>query len=136
MNFFEKEMRSFFGNQKLLQNARFSGKTCLARLDEELRIKLQLISTGVSNHYNAIRLSVINRTDGMVDQQTFYFADIIGKQLRNGMDAIAPHIWDDRGKPDWYIPITQNDRARITEAIMDYIELYQDEDIQMSEQRM
>lgn len=103
MNFYEKEMRNFFGNSELLQDAHFCGRTCLARLDEDLRVKLQLTTTGIIDQYDAIKLSIINRTDGVVDQQLFRFSDIIGKQLRNGKDAIEPHIWEYDGKPSWLI---------------------------------
>ena len=99
MNFYEKEMRNFFGNSELLQDAHFCGRTCLARLDEDLRVKLQLTTTGIIDQYDAIKLSIINRTDGVVDQQLFRLSDIIGKQLRNGRDAIKPHIWEYDGKP-------------------------------------
>ena len=54
MNFYEKEMRNFFGNSELLQDAHFCGRTCLARLDEDLRVKLQLTTTGIIDQYDAI----------------------------------------------------------------------------------
>ena len=132
MNFYEKEMRNFFGNSELLQDAHFCGRTCLARLDEDLRVKLQLTTTGIIDQYDAIKLSIINRTDGVVDQQLFHFSDIIGKQLRNGRDAIKPHIWEYDGKPSWYLPITQVNRTQIADTILDYVGMYQDESIGMT----
>lgn len=132
MNFYEKEMRDFFGNSELLQDAHFCGRTCLARLDEDLRVKLQLTTTGIIDQYDAIKLSIINRTDGVVDQQLFHFSDIIGKQLRNGRDAIEPHIWEYDGKPSWYLPITRADRTQIADTILDYVGMYQDESIGMT----
>ena len=132
MNFYEKEMRDFFGNSELLQDAHFCGRTCLARLDEDLRVKLQLTTTGIIDQYDAIKLSIINRTDGVVDQQLFRFSDIIGKQIRNGRDAIEPHIWEYDGKPSWYLPITHADRTQIADTILDYVGMYQDESIGMT----
>ena len=132
MNFYEKEMRNFFGNSELLQDAHFCGRTCLARLDEDLRVKLQLTTTGIIDQYDAIKLSIINRTDGVVDQQLFRFSDIIGKQLRNGKDAIEPHIWEYDGKPSWYLPITRVNRTQIADTILDYVGMYQDESIGMT----
>lgn len=132
MNFYEKEMRNFFGNSELLQDAHFCGRTCLARLDEDLRVKLQLTTTGIIDQYDAIKLSIINRTDGVVDQQLFRFSDIIGKQLRNGKDAIEPHIWEYDGKLSWYLPITQVNRTQIADTILDYVGMYQDESIGMT----
>ena len=69
MNFFEKELRNFFGSSPMLRDAHYCGRTCLAKLDEELRVKLQFTTTGYADHYDAIKLAVINRTDGVVDQQ-------------------------------------------------------------------
>lgn len=132
MNFYEKEMRNFFGNSELLQDAHFCGRTCLARLDEDLRVKLQLTTTGIIDQYDAIKLSIINRTDGVVDQQLFRFSDIIGKQIRNGRDAIEPHIWEYDGKHSWYLPITQANRTQIADTILDYVGMYQDESIGMT----
>ena len=44
MNFFEKEMRQMFDDNDIFHDAKFVGKTMLAKLDEDLRIKLQFIA--------------------------------------------------------------------------------------------
>lgn len=136
MNFYEKEMRKLFAENELLKDARFCGKTCLARLDDDLRVKLRFVTTGIADQYDAIKLSIINRTDGAVDQQTFLFSDIIGKQRRNGGDLIRPHIWEYRDDPCWYIPITQSDREQIKDAVLGYVAMYQDTDMGMAGPRM
>lgn len=79
-----------FGDTDIITEASFCGKTMLGRLDDELRVKLQLISTFISDQYNAVQATIINRTDGAVDKQTFKFSDIIGKQKRNNLDEIEP----------------------------------------------
>ena len=56
MNFYEKEMRNFFGNSELLQDAHFCGRTCLARLDEDLRVKLQLTTLSLIHIYSLYEL--------------------------------------------------------------------------------
>ena len=104
MNFFEKELRNLFGNSSMLRDAHYCGRTCLAKLDENLRVKLQFTTTGYADHYDAIKLAVINRTDGVVDQQLFRFSDIIGQQAVEGRDPINPHIWDYNGRLEWYPP--------------------------------
>ena len=88
MNFFEKEPRNLFGSSPMLRDAHYCGRTCLAKLDEELRVKLQFTTTGYADHYDAIKLAVINRTDGVVDQQLFRFSDIIGQQAVRGRDPM------------------------------------------------
>ena len=107
MNFFEKELRNLFSSSPMLRDAHYCGRTCLAKLDEDLRVKLQFTTTGYADHYDAIKLAVINRTDGVVDQQLFRFSDIIGQQAVEGRDPINPHIWDYNGRLEWYRPISQ-----------------------------
>lgn len=127
MNFFEKELRDLFGSSSTLRDAHYCGRTCLAKLDEDLRVKLQFTTTGYADHYDAIKLAVINRTDGVVDQQLFRFSDIIDQQHSPGMMSVTPQIWDDNGKPEWYRPISQEQRSQIANTILDYVGMYQGE---------
>ena len=127
MNFFEKELWNLFGNSSMLRDAHYCGRTCLAKLDENLRVKLQFTTTGYADHYDAIKLAVINRTDGVVDQQLFRFSDIIDQQHSPGMMSVTPQIWDDNGKPEWYRPISQEQRSQIANTILDYVGMYQGE---------
>lgn len=136
MNFYEKEMRTMFGDIDIIHDAKFCGKTMLGKLDYELRVKLQLISTFISGQYNAVQATVINRTDGTVDKQTFKFADIIGKQKRNNLDEIEPHIWEYNGKPEWYIPVTASQKAQIADTVLGYVEMYQDESMEIGSMNM
>ena len=127
MNFFEKELRDLFGSSTTLRDAHYCGRTCLAKLDEDLRVKLQFTTTGYADHYDAIKLAVINRTDGVVDQQLFRFSDIIDQQHSPGMMSVTPQIWDDNGKPEWYRHISQEQRSQIANTILDYVGMYQGE---------
>ncbi|MGN0494411.1 MAG: hypothetical protein ACI4F7_12240 [Acutalibacteraceae bacterium] len=136
MNFYEKEMRTMFGDNDIITDASFCGKTMLGRLDDELRVKLQLISTFISGQYNAVQATVINRTDGVVDKQIFKFADIIGKQKRNNLDEIEPHIWEYKVKPEWYIPVTSSQKAQIADTVLGYVEMYQDNSMKMGGMNM
>ncbi|MGN0171780.1 MAG: hypothetical protein ACI39E_03230 [Acutalibacteraceae bacterium] len=136
MNFYEKEMRTMFGDTDIIHDAKFCGKTMLGKLDDELRVKLQLISTFISGQYNAVQATIINRTDGVVDKQTFKFADIIGKQKRNNPDEIEPHIWEYNGKPEWYIPVTAAQKAQIADTVLGYVEIFQDESMEIGSMNM
>ena len=81
MNFFEQEMRKLFGESPVIQEAKYSGKTLIGKVDDELRVKLQFITTGYADHYDSIRMRIINRTEGEVDSQTFKFTDIAGMTM-------------------------------------------------------
>lgn len=128
MNFYEQEMRRMFADNNIIHDAKFTGKTMLGKLDDELRVKLQFISTHIADHYNAIRATVINRTEGVIDQQVFRFSDIIGKQKRRDLSDVDPHIWEYNGEPEWYVPITAAAKAQIADAVLDYIGMYQQEE--------
>lgn len=127
MNFFEKEMRQMFDDDDIFQDAKFVGKTMLAKLDDDLRIKLQFISSYISGQYDTVQMTIINRTDGVVDKQNFKFSDIIGKFERPGREPLDYHMWEYQGKPEWYTPIMLADKARIADAVIGYAEMYQDQ---------
>jgi len=54
-NTFEQELRKLFGDGALIQSPTFAGRACLGRLDGELRVRAEFVTTGVADHYNALR---------------------------------------------------------------------------------
>ncbi len=129
MNFFERELRQIFAGCEGIHEQKYNGKTMLAKIDEDLRVKASFITTGIYNQYDAILLKIINRTEGEVDAQTFWFRDI----FNNTPAAKTAYIWDDYGKVGWYNyrPGTA-DYNRLTEALRGYISMYQSESMEMS----
>lgn len=106
----------------------------LGKLDDELRVKLQFISTFVSKHYDAIQVSIINRTDGVVDKETMLFGDIIGQKNTNITGNVNPYMWEESiGKAYWYTPVSISEKAQIADAVLDYVGMYQAEDMSMSQ---
>ena len=132
MNFYEKEMRQMFGDSDIIHDAKFVGRTMLGKLNDDLRVKLEFIATHISGQFNAVKASIINRTEGVVDQQVFKFADIIGAYNRPGMSPIAPHMWEYASKPEWYTPVTLSQKAQIADRVLDYSSMFQGEDMTMS----
>ena len=124
MNFFEKEMRQMFEDDDLFQDAKFVGKTMLAKLDDDLRVKLQFIASYISDRYDTVQMTIINRTDGVVDKQNFKFSDIIGKCVRPGREPLDYYMWEYQGKAEWYTPISLTNKARIADTVMDYAEMF------------
>ncbi len=59
-------------------------------------------STHISSQYDAIRLTVLNRTEGVVDRTLLRFQDVWGKKQvpnnPNFRSGVIPHLWDDYGK--------------------------------------
>ena len=138
MNVFEKSLRELFDKSQLLQDPKYTGRTCLARLDKDLRVKLSYVENGVAGEYTAICASIINRTDGLVDKQTFRFRDMVPARSREtlfGRDY--PYIWICDGKAEWYgQPLTQKEQRQVRDAILDYVEMYLEPQMTMTEQSM
>ena len=63
MDFFEKELRGMFEKHQLLKEQKYCGNVLLAKLDGELRVKLQFVTQGTAEKYTALAATVINRTD-------------------------------------------------------------------------
>lgn len=128
MDFFEKELRAMFEKHQLLKEQKYCGNVLLAKLDGELRVKLQFVTQGTAEKYTALAATVINRTDGTVDKQTFRFSDIIGKRM-GGQSMQDPYVWtaDRCAGPHWYTPITSEDRIEIAQSVVDYVGMYQEQ---------
>ena len=138
MNVYEKALRDLFGKSEELKDIKYTGRTCLARLDKDLRVKLQFVTTGTAGNYTAICASIINRTDGVVDKQTFRFRDMV--PARSGSQAFGlqyPYIWEYNGNPEWYgQPLSAKEKQLVRDSILDYVEIYMEQDMAMSEQVM
>ena len=133
MNFFEGELRRMFGSSDIIHDPKIVGKTLLGKLDDDLRVKLQFVSTEVHKHYDAIQVSILNRTDGVVDKETMLFGDIIGTKMTRSSDNVNPYMWEEGiGKAYWYTPLTISDKAQIADTVLDYVGMYQSEGMTMS----
>lgn len=138
MNVFEKTLRELFGKSGILKDIKYTGKTCIARLDKDLRVKLSFTDPGTACNYTAICASIINRTDGLVDKHTFRFRDMV--PARPGQTTFGrdyPYIWIRDGKAQWYgEPLSATELKKVRNAILDYVEMYLDFEMSMSEQSM
>lgn len=125
MNKTEHEMRILFGESDLFYDAMFCGKMMIGKIDHDIRVKLEFISTHIANQYNAMKVTILNRTDGEIDKTVIPFKDIIG--LKNGYD---PYIWDDDNSKGWYgFKPTSDEYDRISNTIHDYMSMFADENL-------
>ena len=89
MNKLERELKLLFGESELFSEAVFCGKTMIGKLDKDVRAKIEFISTSVHKHYDSLKVTVLNRTEGVIDSTVFNFSDMIG--LKNGR---IPYYWE------------------------------------------
>ena len=103
MTVYESELRKLFENSDLMDRPRFSGRVCVGELGKDLRVRAEFLSTCVANQYDAIRLTVLNRTEGVVDRTMLRFKDVWGKKPVPGnpnfRDGVLAHLWMWTGMP-------------------------------------
>lgn len=131
-NFFDQELRKLFGDGSIIEDPKFVGRACLGTLGGDLRVRAEFVSLKISGQYNALRLTILNRTEGVVDRSVLRFRDIIGIQKApsnpNFRNGISPHIWDDYGKAEWYVyHPTIADYETIRQAAGDYLDVFRAE---------
>ena len=130
-SFFEQELWHLFGDGKTFDNPACSGRACLGTLGRDLRVRVQFISTHISGEYNALKLTVLNRTDGPVDTLVLKLKDLLGKKPVPGnpnfRSGVTPHIWEDYGKFEWYAyRPTEADYETIRQAAKQYLDVFRD----------
>lgn len=102
MNFFEQQLRRLAAACEGISSPTFAGRACYADLGADNRVKLQFVTQGHADHYDALKATILNRGDGTVDSLLFRFSDVWGKKNDRGYGNGIPHIWTSNGKDDWY----------------------------------
>ena len=130
-NFFERELGRVFGDGQVIRNPTYSGRSCFGTLGKDLRVRARFITTGYADHYDALKITVLNRTDGPVDTLVLKLKDLLGKKSVPGnpnfREGVSPHIWDNYGKQEWYAyHPTAADYEVIRQAAKQYLDVFRD----------
>lgn len=68
---------------------------------------------GRADYFEALRIEVINRTEGKVDAITMRLSDLLGKKrTANFPEGVYPYIWRYRDKVEWYTIFSRWRRAK------------------------
>ena len=125
MNKMERELRRLFSESDIIYKAMYSGRTMIGMIDHDVRVKIEFATTRVSGKYDAIKATVLNRTEGIVDTTLFKISDMIG--LKNGHEL---HIWDDGNKADWFVVSpTASDYDKMSDVLHDYMAMFAEESL-------
>lgn len=129
MTFYEKELRRIV--EPNFPEATYVGRACYVRLSDMNRAKIQFITGDIASHYNALRLTVLNRQEGEVDNLVLRFSDLLGKKMTsnpNFWDGVMPHIWENNGKAGWYVyHPTSQDYQKLSRAMNDYLDVFMEQ---------
>ena len=128
-SFFEQELRKLFGDGRAFDNPTYSGQACFGTLGDDLRVRAQFVTSGYADHSDSLKITVLNRTEGVVDSLTLKLKDLLGmKPVPGNLNlpgGIAPHIWECDGKPEWYAyHPTSADYQIIQQAVEQYLDVF------------
>jgi len=131
MTFYEQELRKLFADGTVIGSPKFTGRACLGTLGKDLRARVQFVTSGHADHYDVISVTVLNRTDGVVDKLRLRLKDVLGvKQVPgnpNFRNGVAPHIWEDSGKVEWYaFRPSAADYSAMRQAVSEYLGVFRD----------
>jgi len=128
MNFFEKELRKLVGQSDALADPKFIGRACYGRVSDNIRAKLQFVTMGHHEHYEALQMTLINNTEGNIDTNTIRFRDIWGAKPVNNpnfREGVSPHIWKDGKDYEWYAyQPTPADYETLADSVDEYLEMF------------
>lgn len=125
MNEMEVQLRRLFCESDIFSEVLFSGKMLIGKIDKNIRAKVEFVSLNARDNYDALRVTILNRTDGEIDKAVFYFEDMIG--IKNGH---SPYFWNDLSFKGWYgFKPTGNDYEKISDTVHDYMSMFIDEKI-------
>lgn len=75
--------------------------------------------------YDALKVTIMNRTEGTIDMSVLKFGDIIG--LKSGTN---PYFWDERNCTGWYgFKMTGDKYDQISDTVHDYMSMFADENL-------
>lgn len=131
-NFFEQELRRLFEAGDIIRQPRFAGRVCVGKISSDLCVRAEFVCSKYAGNYDALQITVINPSGGLVDKIVFFFADLLEKKLSYDFhfpNGKAPYIWVDELRAEWYaVKPTEADYAAIRKAVGDYLSVFGEEE--------
>ncbi len=133
MTFFEQELRKITSLCAGITPPVFAGRACYCDLGEDNRARLEFVTLGYADHYEALQATILNRAEGKVDSLLFRFSDIWGKKQvtnPNFRDGVIPYIWSDGRKTDWYVYHPNDaDYKQLAASVGAYLDVFTAKDL-------
>ena len=125
-----EELKKMFEGRIAMQDMHYVGKACYGRLEENLRGKIELGQGFLDSGYTRLTVSVLERTNGLVDQMKFLISDVTGlKQETEGERMIGPELSSYKDSVWWNCEMEEADYQKIAEAVNGYLSLFQSEEL-------
>ena len=76
MSAYERFLRELFEDERMIRDADFCGRFLIGKIDDQIIVKIVLVSTERSQKVDAILCTVLNRY-GVIDKQMILFSELI-----------------------------------------------------------
>ena len=116
MNVFEEFLRELFNGEPMIREANICGRSVIGKVDDQIIVKIVLVSTERSKAIDAILCTVLNRY-GVIDKQMYLFSEMIRS---------SPVLRESDGEDGFEEKVSQFDIERIREVILGYIGKFYD----------
>lgn len=125
-NFFEQELRKLFGDGGIIDSPQFVGRACLGALDGDLRMRAEFVATRSKGCYDALQLTVLKRTDGVVDTLDLHFRDILVANHDLPYNTF-PYFLTDGNYVGWHLcEVTADDYQAFRRAVDSYLSMFRE----------
>ena len=103
----------------------YIGNTLIVKLDEDRRVEIRFCTTGIVDHYDAIKFQLTSKTHGVINTHIVNFKTIFTSMIDfNHINRLNKHIWVCNGKADWYGKPLLEDIEALQNVAIDYIEMW------------
>lgn len=122
MTFFNRELKKILFSTN--PNAIYVGRVCYIHLSDVNRAKVRFVTCGMADRYEALKVTVLNCNEGIVDELLLRFGDVLGTKSV-GTRLISPYAWTYNDKTDWYgYAPTKKAYETLAKAVNDYLALF------------
>ena len=116
MNVFEEFLRELFSGEPMIREANICGRSVIGKVDDQIIVKIVLVSTERSKAIDAILCTVLNRY-GVIDKQMYLFSEMIRS---------SPVLRESDGEDGFEDKFSRFDIERIREVVLGYIGKFYD----------
>ena len=116
MNVFEEFLRELFNGEPMIREANICGRSVIGKVDDQIIVKIVLVSTERSKAIDAILCTVLNRY-GVIDKQMYLFSEMIRS---------SPVLRESDGEDGFEEKFSHFDIERIREVVLGYIGKFYD----------
>ena len=116
MNVFEEFLRELFTGEPTIREANYCGRSVIGKVDDQIIVKITLVSTERSQKIDAILCTILNRY-GVIDKQMYLFSEMIRS---------CPVLRESDGDAGFEEKFSEFDIERIRQVVLGYIGKFYD----------